>query len=102
MFLRFLACAVLSLYRSSSGLPLLVKAQTLECSVPFFQPPPFSGLSCSDDYIKGIQARILAHLLSRGLALSGCNSVGSVDLGKASLVALTSVYPTSPQAEVKR
>lgn len=83
MLLPFLACAALSLSRSSSGLPLLVKAQTLECSVSFSQPPPFSDLSCSDDYIKVFQAWILADLLSRGLALSGCNSVGSVALGKA-------------------
>lgn len=83
------------------GFPCLSRLRSWS-ALCHFSSFPFSDLSCSDDYIKVIQAWILADLLPRGLALSGCHSVSSVDLGKASLVALTSVYPTSPQAEVKR
>lgn len=87
--------------RSTSGaFSLLARTQTLECCVAFFQPLPFSGASCSDDYIKG-DPKILSHLLPRGLALSGCSSAGSVGLGNAFLVALASLHPTCPRSEEK-
>lgn len=73
---------------------------TLKCCVAFFQPLPFSGASCSDDYIKG-DPKILSNLLPRGLALSGCSSAGSVGLGNARLVALASLHSTCPQSEEK-
>lgn len=95
-----LCLCTLTSSRSTSGLSLLDRAQTLDCCVTLFQPLPFSDASCSDDYIKE-NPRILPNLLSRGLALNGCSSAGSFGLGNAPLVALAGLYLTSSQSKEK-